>query len=213
MRSILIIAAILVGLAVSGPSFAEQQIPKKSFDSLSEIFTMVGADLWLQNDEFFHAGEFERCIASLRLITCIDPYDTTAYQNCAWLLQNQLRDDEGEAFLLQGLDKNRDCSDIYSEIGSFYYQHERPEESVTYYEQAMIMDAPTITWHQLAHSYEQAGYVNEALNIWIQLQIIENGDPVPQIQINRITSGEPPADTPRFLSRAREERRKNAGME
>ncbi|MCL5104848.1 MAG: hypothetical protein M1133_12145 [Armatimonadetes bacterium] len=174
---------------------------------LQETFSLVRDKLWVLNDDFWHTGQHERCIAMMRLITQIDPHDFDAYEDGAWLMESDMRDDEAEAFLLQGLRNNPDTYNMYSAMGYFCYMHNRMDESIAYYEKAVLLDAPNLTWHMLAHAYEQGGYVNESLDVWRGLEVIEPGNVVPRMQIDRILKGEPPPDIPGFLSRAREERK------
>lgn len=207
-----IVILLIIALSMAAPVWAltEDQIPSGPLNDLGNIFSMVKDNLILKNDEYFHLGQYERCIANQRLIMAIDPTDTTVYDDVAWMMQNQLRDDEAEACLKLGIANNRDRYEGYDFLGYFYYTHERPEESAACLEQAIELGAPVIVWHKLAHSYEQAGWFYESLNIWANLQYIEDDPAVPMLQLNRMLSGSPAPDTPGFLSRAREQRLRDA---
>lgn len=173
------------------------------------MFGLLRDRLWETDDVFWHRGEYERCIAATRLITQIDPHDIDAYDSTAWLMQNQLRDDEAEAFLLEGLKNNPDTYDMYFNLGYFCYMHERFEESVTYLEQSAGFGAPIIpVWHLLAHAHELAGRPDESLSIWLQMEALELDQLVPVIQIERILRGEPATNIPRAMSHSREERKR-----
>lgn len=209
MRTVVLLIIIL-SLAAPVLALTENQIPPEPLNDLGNIFSMVKDNLALKNDEYFHQGQFERCIADLRLMLAIDPTDIELYDDAAWLMQNQLRDDEAEACLKMGIANNRDRYESYDFLGYFYYTHERPEESAACLEQAIELDAPVIVWHELAHSYEQAGWFYEALNIWANLQYIENDPTVPRLQLGRMLYGNPPPDLPGFLSKAREQRKKDS---
>ena len=210
MKKLPVIALLL--LTLCAPAFArdENNIPKESYEKLGRVFTRVTKNLWGSIDRYWHQGQYERDIAILRTITVINPYSTQAYDDGAWLMRNQLRDEEAEAFLLQGLSANPDIPDLYSAMGIFYYEHERPVESVLCYEHAVDLGASDIISHRLAHSYEEAGYFYEAANIWLGLQYTEPDSPVPQIQLRRMLAGGAPPNTPSFMSRAREARKKAA---
>lgn len=205
----LVAVAVLSGFGACAIA-DEPEIPQASFEVLQEVFTGVRDDLLDSMDQYWHRGQYERCIGILRLITEMDPTDVQAFDDAAWLMQNQLRDEEAEAFLLIGLRKNPDNYNPYEDLGFFYYTHERPVESLFMYEQAMIMGAPRVTWHRLAHSYEQAGHFYDAFHIWHNLQSLEPDAIVPKIQMDRMLAGEPAPDVPGFLSRAREERKRQA---
>jgi len=205
LKVILGLVVILVACPVAR---AEQQVPVQSLESLQEILWMVRDKLWEKNEEYWHRGEHERCIATMRLITQIDPHDVEAYDNAAWLMQSALRDEEAEAFLLQGLANNRGRYDLYFDLGYFCYMHERFDEAVAYLNTAVCFECPKLVWHTLAHSAEQTGDIAWTLNIWLQMESLDPADPVPQLQISRILSGGQPSSVPRTVSRAREERRK-----
>lgn len=204
----LILTVVMILMAAPIAAWSQPQIPPDSLDKLQEIFSLARDYLWQVDDHFWHRGEFERCIATMRLITQVDPHDIEAYADTAWLMQNALRDDEAEAFLLEGLAKNRDTEDMYWELGYFYHMHMRFDEAIDYLEHAVTFDPHWRTWHLLAHSYEHAGHPGEALNIWLRM---EGRDPrfiVPQIQIERILAGGPPSMVPEMARHAREEREK-----
>ena len=203
----LIIALALLMLAHLGAS-AQQQIPNESLGRLQDVFSELRDRLWQIDDDFWHRGEFERCIATMRLITALDPRDVEAYADTAWLLQNQLRDDEAEAFLLEGLANNPDIYDLYFDLGYYYYMHQRFAEAVAKLEAAVTFDVPSMVWHLLAHAYEHAGDPGEAFNIWVQREAMEPDSPVPRIQIERLLTGGAPSIAPEMARHAREERMK-----
>ena len=207
MRISRLLITISIILTICSCASAEQQIPPDSFATLQETFTTMRDRLWETSEDFWHNGEYDRCIAAMRLITEIDPYDTQAYDDAAWLMESDLRDDEAEAFLLKGLRNNPDTSDLYFSLGRFYYLHQRFNEAVNYYETATSFEVPEFVWHSLAHAYEHAGLTTDALDIWIQREAVDPADPVPWNQITRIMQGEPASDVPGFISRAREQRR------
>ncbi|MCL5104105.1 MAG: tetratricopeptide repeat protein [Armatimonadetes bacterium] len=167
----------------------------------------------MRNEEFWHTGQHERCIAMMRLIAQIDPRDFDAYEDGAWLMESALRDEEAEAFLLQGLWSNPDDYEMYSTMGYFCYMRERFDEAVLYYEKAATFDPPKLVWHMLAHSYEHVGYVAQAFNVWWYVRALEPSDPVPHNQIDRIIRGGPPSDVPAFMTRSREQRKAEKGMQ
>ncbi|MCE5314999.1 MAG: hypothetical protein ABFD49_05195 [Armatimonadota bacterium] len=206
------IAALLATL-IATPVFAQSDVPEESAYALQNMFAVTRDKLWECNDKFWHRGEYERCIAMMRLITQVDPHDMDAYDNGAWLMQNQLRDEDAEAFLLDGLPGNSDTYDIYFALGYFYYIHERPDEAIDYLAIAVTLEPPMFAWHTLAHAYEYAGDVDSALSVWTLRAAVDPDNPVPHIQIDRIMSGEPPSDTPGMVSRAREERKARAGIQ
>lgn len=191
-------------LCICLPVAAQQQIPAASLDKLQNVFGMVRDRLYAKNEDYWHNGQYERSIAMLRLIAQMDPADCDAYDTAAWLMQNQSRDDEAEAFLYQGLWSNPNVYDMYYSLGYFLYMHERFDEAIFYLETAVSLGAPLMVSHLMAHAYEHAGYIMVALGIWAQLEALEPGNLVPKIQIDRIIRGEPPVRTPEMDRHARE---------
>jgi tetratricopeptide (TPR) repeat protein len=197
MRKLIAAAVICICMISSACLAADKsEVPPESQAKLEDIFTGVNDQLWKLNDRYWHTGQFERSIAALRLIAEIAPDDTQAYSNGAFMMQNQERDDEAEVFLLEGLRKNPGSSEMLYELGYFCYMHQRFEEAVAYFKQVVLLAPDWQNWHLLAHSYEHAGNVQEALNIWYRMLLEEPNSPVPQMQIDRILSGKPPPRAP-----------------
>lgn len=203
----LTIAFCLLALLVLASSCALAGEPAPETQArLDEISQLTSGYLWQLDDYYWHQGQYERCIAILRMIAEVDPHDTEAYSSGAWLLQNQLRDDEAEVLLLRGLELNPDVYDLYYDLGLFYYMHERFDEAIPYIESAVRYPVHKAVWHLLAHCYEHVGDLSQAANIWADRQQMEPGDVVPAIQLDRIMRGGKPSGGPAMASRAREER-------
>jgi tetratricopeptide (TPR) repeat protein len=189
MRAVAVVLAVILLAGVG----ARADIPAASRETLEDVFTAVRDGLWQENDRFWHAGDFERCIAAVRLVTELDPHDTEAFSNGSWLMWNQGRSDEAEAFLIRGLALNRDVDDLYFDLGFFYYNAGRFSEAIDCLEPAAAMKTHWRTWHMLAHAYEHAGDKSAALNIWLMMEARDPDFLVPRIQIDRIlTGGAPP---------------------
>ena len=208
MRLILyvIMCAVMLASAAADGRCA-QQIPDKSFETLQDVFTLVRERLWDANDVFWHAGDYDRCIAMMRLVVKVDPYDTQAYGDGAWLMENQLREKDAEAFLLDGLKRNPDDYDIYFELGRFYYLRMRYDEAVAYLETAASFENPVFVGHQLAHALEKWGGTTDALSVWLELEALYPMDPVPPAQIDRILQGGPASVVPEMMTQSREHRK------
>jgi len=203
------ICAALAALCSIG--LCQQQVPDESFIKLQSVFTDIRDKLWESNDEYWHRGEFERCIATLRLIVQIDPHDTEAYTGAAWLMDSALRDNESEAFLLEGLSNNPDVYDIYLELGNFYYFSSRYDKAIVYYNAALTFDAPEFVRHQLAHAYEHTGCIGDSLDTWLECEAMDPNDQIPQIQIDRILQGGEMSHVPEAITRAKQERKREKG--
>jgi tetratricopeptide (TPR) repeat protein len=213
----LLITTFVLGLLLCGAACAQQQIPAESLTKLQNVFGDVRDQLWTTNDGFWHHGEFNRCIATMRLITSMDPYDTEAYEDAAWLMDSDLREEDAEAFLREGLANNPDVYDLYFELGSFCYFRKRFDEAVSLYSACMTFaDAPAYYRHQLAHAYELAGATGDALETWLEAEAIDPQSPVPPMQIERIMEGGEPSQVPEMISRSiqtrKEERSKGQNV-
>lgn len=212
MRFLLInLAAVLLAAGSCSASGTPEHPPREVLERLGEVFAVTRDTLWELNDVFWHRGDYERCIANTRLIAEIDPRDVEAYESGAWLMQNQFRDDEAEAFLRKGLRLNPDVYDLYFALGYFLYMHLRYEESLQYLETAASFEAPFFVWHQLAHAYEHAGLTGESLNIWLQREFMDPEFLVPAAQVDRILRGEPPPNIPETIQQWRQQRREREG--
>lgn len=197
MRASHYIAAALLLVKALLPGTAAAEIPNQPHEKLSWVFSEVRDRLWEANDRYWHKGDFERCIALLRLITELDPHDTEAFANASWLMWNADRSGEAEAFLKTGLAQNSQVDDLYFELGFFYYRAERYAEAVEPLRSAVKLGSHPRSWHLLAHALERSGNTKEALSIWQERERLEPDSPVPRIQIDRILKGEPPPEMPR----------------
>lgn len=196
---------LAIGACAAGP--AQDLISLETDLSLGDTFVRLRDELWELDDVFWHQGEYDRCIATLRMITLVDPGDCEAYDNAAWLLQNDFKDDEAESVLREGLRNNPGSYDMYFNLGHFLFMHERYEEAVELLQTAVTFDCPSFICNVLAHAHELAGRPSEALNIWLQLEALEDFPGVPERQIDRILRGGEPTQTPAIIQRLRAERK------
>lgn len=190
-------AAVALGILLLCDALcAQQPVPQASMSNLQDVFTLVRDKLWESNDNYWHRGWFDRCIGNMRIITQIDPRDTEAYIGAAWLMDSDLRQEDAEEFLREGLANNPDVPDMYQELGTFLYLRMRFDESIVYLSGAVMTDAPPYVWHQLAHAYERAGRIGDSLDTWFLLEAMEPDNGVPPMQIDRILHGGEPSRAP-----------------
>jgi len=124
----------------------------------SDMFGHVRDKLWEESVIFFHQGQYERCIAMMRLVTQIDPHDTQAYDVGEWLMQNQFRDDEAEAYLKEGLRNNLDVYDLYFSLGLLLLSAPALQGSHNpIWKPRQLFEVPFFVKNMLAHTYEHAG--------------------------------------------------------
>lgn len=206
-RIVTLVFCVVMLCAGQQAALSGSQIPEEPLEKLQELFTLVRERLWEANDVFWHRGDYDRCIAMMRLVVEVDPHDTQAYGDGAWLMENQLRDTDAEVFLLRGLQHNPDVYDVYFEIGRYYYLRMRFDEAVAYLETAASFDTPPFVDHQLAHALENWGDTTDALSIWLEVEAAWPEDPVPALQIDRILRGGPASRIPEIMTRSREHRK------
>lgn len=205
---------LMLSLVLYGTALAQQQVPQDSLEKLQSVFGDVRDQLWTRNDDFWHHGEFNRCIAMMRVITSMDPYDTEAYEDGAWLMDSDLRESDAEAYLIEGLGNNRDVYDLYFELGSFYYFRTRYDEAIPLYATCMTFaDTPLFVRHQLAHAYEHAGYISDALETWLESEAAEPDNPIPAMHIERIMQGGEPSQVPGAATRSIKHRQQERAKE
>lgn len=177
---------------------------------LGYVFSEVNDKLWLANDGFWHDGELNRCIATLRLITRINPRETEAYENVSWLMYSDLREEDSEAFLREGLANNLDAYDLYLELGAFCYFRMRYEEAINLFAACVTFpEAPGYARNQLAHAFEKNGQIGDALDIWTQIEAIDPHDAVARLQIDRILQGGESSSVPEMISNSIETRKRD----
>ena len=203
-----IVTALMLSLVLCGAGFAQQQIPQQSLTQLQNVFGDVRDLLWTRNDEFWHRGEFNRCIATMRLITSMDPHDTEAYEGGAWLMDSDVREEDAEAFLREGLANNPVVYDLYFELGAFLYFRTRYEEAIPLYTACMTFaDTPPFVRHQLAHAYEKNGDIGDSLETWLEAEAADPSDPIPPMHIDRIMQGGEPSGTPEMIKQSIQDRK------
>lgn len=201
---------ILIALTICTCAVAQQQIPAASMTKLGYVFSDVNDRLWLANDEFWHDGQLNRCIATLRLITRINPHETDAYESVSWLMYSDLREEDSEAILREGLAYNLDSYDLYLELGTFCYFRMRYNEAIALLTACVTFpDAPAYSRNQLAHAFEKNGQIGDALDIWTQIEAIDPDDAVAQLQIDRIMQGGEPSQVPEMISNSIETRKRD----
>jgi tetratricopeptide (TPR) repeat protein len=189
---------------------AQDQIPSQTMTKLGYVFGGVRDGLWLVNDEFWHDGALNRCIAAMRLVTRINPHETEAYENVSWLMYSDLREEDSEAILREGLANNPDVYDLYLELGTFCYFRMRYQEAINLYAGCVTFaDAPRYVRSQLAHAFEKNGQLADALEIWLQMEAIDPESDVPRLQIDRIMQGGEPSQVPEMISGSIETRKQD----
>lgn len=118
-------------------------------------------------DYCWHEGFHSQLIRIQKACVELDPSFSEAYENAAWLLVSYNRKDEALRLLKRYLENNPNRYEPYYELGWFYFHwQKRPEEAIPWLEKAVSFPHPPIIEHTLAHAYERAGRLKDALAIW-----------------------------------------------
>jgi tetratricopeptide (TPR) repeat protein len=134
--------------------------------------------LWMKIEDYFHSGEHEKIPPLIRIITWLDPHFVEAYSSGAWQLAWNSEDwrliPSAEAFLEEGIKNNPDKYELYADMGWLYYDKIKDyDKAIVWYKRASALKSPPQVRRMLAHSYERAGKIDEAIKIWKKL--IEEG--------------------------------------
>lgn len=137
-------------------------------------------------DRHFDKGEYNHCISLNQVVLQGEPHEMDLYSDDAWLLWSTDRTPMAIATLKQGLDANKTTYYMYDELGQFYWLHlHKPYIALAYYKEAVKFPAPMVTWHGLAHCYEQSGDLKDAVKAWQHCCTIK-GDAVAPIELGRV---------------------------
>lgn len=134
--------------------------------------------LWLKIEDYFHSGEHEKIAPLIRIITWLDPHFIEAYSSGAWQLAWNSEDwrliPSAVEFLNEGIKNNPDKYELYADLGWLYYDKVKDyDKAIEWYKRATALPSPPPVKRMLAHSYERAGKIDEAIKIWKEL--IEEG--------------------------------------
>lgn len=135
--------------------------------------------LWLKIEDYFHSGEHEKIAPLIRIITWLDPHFIEAYSSGAWQLAWNSEDwrliPSAEEFLREGIKNNPDKYELYADMGWLYYDKVKDyDKAIEWYKKAVALPSPPSVKRMLAHSYERAGKIDEAIKVWKEL--IEEGN-------------------------------------
>jgi tetratricopeptide (TPR) repeat protein len=151
-----------------------------SLAALSGFRQVIAGLLWVRTDAFFHSGNYDAILPMIRLITWLDPNWLDVYATGAWHLMYNFTDTDqrsdrrylapGLALLDEGIANNPNVYDVYKEKGWNNYDKIKDyNAAIEAYQGAMANDPKadvTQVQHALAHSYERAGRIDEAIAAW-----------------------------------------------
>jgi len=151
-----------------------------SLGALTGFRQVIAGLLWVRTDEFFHSGNYDAILPMIRLITWLDPNWLDVYATGAWHLMYNFTDTDqrsdrrylgpGMALLNEGIENNPGVYDMYKEKGwnSFdkLKDYNLSIEALQAGEKNDKKYDVTQIGHLLAHSFEKAGRIDEAIAQW-----------------------------------------------
>jgi tetratricopeptide (TPR) repeat protein len=143
--------------------------------------------LWDRADWYWHEGRYEERVAVDRLIIRMDPHFIEPYGTAGWLLESLGRNQEALALYRQAVAAAPDRWETHQDLGMYYFQHkEYPTAAEEFQRGAQQPGAPAYVWKMLAHAYERAGALEQAVSAWEAAARVAPNDPAIAVNLNRI---------------------------
>lgn len=140
---------------------------------------VVAGLLWIRVNDFFHSGQYEPIVPLTRMITWMDPHQIDVYCTGAWHLAYNFVDSSQRAdrrylapaikFLEEGIQNNPGVWDPEFDLGFVLYnmKAQRFDEGLYWIKRAASeKNVPNYIHRQVAHAYEKAGRIDDAIRQW-----------------------------------------------
>ncbi|MCW3062678.1 MAG: hypothetical protein JWQ02_4499 [Capsulimonas sp.] len=169
-----IAAALFLVLCAAGTAQAAPHVkhagaaPQSSQAQVDGIVSAIVDDLWAENDEHWHHGDYARIIALDRIIVGADPKFVECYATGAWLMESLGNLNDAEAFYQMGARNNpKDAYASYN-LGTFYFHTLKDYKAAALVLRKGVLKkgADINDWKTLAHAYERAGDINSSVKTW-----------------------------------------------
>jgi tetratricopeptide (TPR) repeat protein len=133
-------------------------------------------------DAEWHAGKYEKVFPYFYLLTRLDPQDTESYATGGWFLINgivpKLKSGKEKTriteyalrFWSEGLEKNKEDSTLYWELGWYWYRKEDYRRALEYLDQAERRPHAANVAVTRAHTLMKLGMKEEALAEWNKIR-------------------------------------------
>ncbi len=163
------------------PAYFKGKLLAETQETLSDVAAQdVVNQLWKQADLHGHEGEYNHFINISRILMLSNPNEAEWFDTSAHLLWSTDRIDEGLKVLKQGLESNRKSFHFYDEIGMHYMLRAKDyRAAIPYYEQAIALKPPFMTYNMLATCYERTAQPEKAI------AILEKGATFPENKIGQ----------------------------
>lgn len=155
-------ALLVVSLAVSAlPSSAGEPSVGRSGIVVQAVFDRLQDE----TDEWFHQGDYLRCIHACRMYISYDPSELSPYFTAAWLLWSAGLDNEAQNVYQQSVRAAPESWEPYMEIGLHWSGRREDRLAALWLTHACLRGAPVQAWKTLAHSYRKLGLLPEAISV------------------------------------------------
>jgi tetratricopeptide (TPR) repeat protein len=143
--------------------------------------------LWDRADWYWHEGRYEERVAVDRLIISMDPHFIEPYGTAGWLLESLGRDQEALALYRHAVAAVPERWETHQDLGMYYYQHKDYQPATVEFQRATQQPgAPEYVWKMLAHAYERAGALEQAVTAWEAAARVTPNDPAIAVNLNRV---------------------------
>ncbi|MCS6950987.1 MAG: hypothetical protein NZ520_11050 [bacterium] len=156
------------------------------FGTMLGFREVVAGALWVRADSFFHEGNYDAILPIIRLVTWLDPHNLDVYSTGAWHIGYNFTDTEQRSdrrylsaalkLLEEGIENNPHVYDLYFEMGWMWYDKiKQGHNAVQWFQKAYEFPnrpdeyspgIPPARRHMLAHAWEKAGLIDQALLTW-----------------------------------------------
>lgn len=154
-----------------------------------EVIENVIRLMWAIGDYCWHEGFHFQLVRIAKACLELDPSFGEAYESAAWILVSYTWKREALKLLKRYLATNPGHYEPYFELGWFYYHWLKdPKAAIPWFEKAVKLPHPPIIEHTLAHAYEKAGRLQDALRVWANKLKRFPGDPIAKRHYERLKS-------------------------
>jgi tetratricopeptide (TPR) repeat protein len=197
---ILLVPVVAVMLVATGSAQEESDIDVPEVEYIWDLTKYATVSrLWEESERFWHEGDYDSSIRTLRQIIDLDWTQTEAYEDAAWLLDSSDRIFEGFDLLVQNMLANPRNCDTYFELGLKYFYMGGYTEAVQKLEISQRYNCSSLTERMLAHAYERAGQRDKALECFACLVARDQNDGASLQNLLRVLQHIPPTHDPAGL--------------
>ena len=161
--------------------------PGKPAPQVEEILDDVVDRLWDRADWYWHEGRYEERVAVDRLIIRMEPGFIEPYGTAGWLLESLGRNQEALALYRQAVATVPNRWETHQDLAMYYYeQKDYPAAAREFGAATRQREAPTYVWKMLAHAYEHAGALEQAVATWEGVARMTPNDPAVGVNLRRV---------------------------